>query len=99
MTKETCMVLKPLAVLATLALLLAFIVPQASAQQSKLKVGIIHIGSMTDGGYNQAHAEGIAIMKKNLPGVEVIEVENVPETADLVTAEDRRAFWVRRPHS
>lgn len=55
---------------------------QVSAQQPKLKVGIIHIGSVTDGGYNQAHAEGVAIMKKNLPEVEVIEVENVPESAD-----------------
>jgi basic membrane lipoprotein Med (substrate-binding protein (PBP1-ABC) superfamily) len=54
----------------------------ALGQQPKLKVGIIHIGSITDGGYNQAHAEGVAIMKKNLPEVEVIEVENVPESAD-----------------
>ena len=49
---------------------------------TKLKIGILHVGPMTDGGYNQAHAEGIAAMKKNLPDVEVIEVENVPETAD-----------------
>jgi basic membrane lipoprotein Med (substrate-binding protein (PBP1-ABC) superfamily) len=45
-------------------------------------VGIIHIGSINDAGYNQAHAEGVAVMKKNLPNVEVIEVENVPEGAD-----------------
>ncbi len=50
--------------------------------QAKLKVGVLHIGSVTDGGYNQAHAEGIQEMKKNLPEVEVIEVENVPEAAD-----------------
>jgi basic membrane protein A len=71
-----------LAILTGLALIPAFGAPRVSAQQPKLKVGIIHIGSVTDGGYNQAHAEGIAIMKKNLPGVEVIEVENVPESAD-----------------
>ena len=71
-----------LAVLASLALILAFTAPEAAAQQSKLKVGILHIGSMTDAGYNQAHAEGVQAMKKNLPNVEVLEVENVPEGAD-----------------
>jgi basic membrane protein A len=50
--------------------------------QSKLKVGILHIGSIADAGYNQAHAEGVQVMKKNLPNVEIIEVENVPEGAD-----------------
>jgi basic membrane lipoprotein Med (substrate-binding protein (PBP1-ABC) superfamily) len=68
-----------------LSVLVAFMVvlfagPAAEAQG--LKVGILHIGSMADGGYNQAHAEGIQAMKRNLPGVEVIEVENVPEGAD-----------------
>ncbi len=50
--------------------------------QPKLKVGILHIGSIADAGYNQAHAEGVQVMKKNLPNVELIEVENVPEGAD-----------------
>lgn len=54
----------------------------AEAADPKLKVGILHLGSVTDGGYNQAHAEGIAVMKKNLPEVEVIQVENVPEGSD-----------------
>jgi basic membrane lipoprotein Med (substrate-binding protein (PBP1-ABC) superfamily) len=42
----------------------------------------LHIGSIADAGYNQAHAEGVQVMKRNIPGVEVIEVENVPESAD-----------------
>jgi basic membrane protein A len=50
--------------------------------QPKLIVGILHIGSIADAGYNQAHAEGIQVMKRNVPEVEVIEVENVPEGAD-----------------
>jgi len=50
--------------------------------QPKLIVGILHVGSITDAGYNQAHADGIQAMKRNLPEVEVIEVENVPEGAD-----------------
>ncbi|HVO72223.1 MAG TPA: BMP family ABC transporter substrate-binding protein [Aggregatilineaceae bacterium] len=49
---------------------------------TSLTVGILHVGAITDAGYNEAHADGIAAMKKNLPNVKVIEVENVPETAD-----------------
>jgi basic membrane lipoprotein Med (substrate-binding protein (PBP1-ABC) superfamily) len=55
---------------------------EAAAGEPKLIVGILHIGSITDAGYNQAHAEGVQVMKKNLPDVEVIEVENVPESAE-----------------
>jgi basic membrane lipoprotein Med (substrate-binding protein (PBP1-ABC) superfamily) len=64
-----------------LALMIVLVAGPAAEAQG-LKVGILHIGSMVDGGYNQAHAEGIQAMKRNLPGVEVIEVENVPEGAD-----------------
>src|SRR5262249_41620106 len=53
-----------------------------AAAQPKLKVGVVHLGSINDAGYNQAHAEGVRIMKANLPQVEVIQVENVPEGAD-----------------
>jgi len=73
---------------AFLAILTGFVVAlvlshaATSSAQSKLKVGILHIGSIADAGYNQSHAEGVQIMKKNLPNVEVIEVENVPEGAD-----------------
>jgi basic membrane protein A len=74
--------MKIIAILATLALILSPGPPAADAQEPKLKVGILHIGSIADAGYNQSHAEGIQVMKKNLPGVEVIEVENVPEGAD-----------------
>ncbi len=62
--------------------LAAKLCPAGAATEPKLKVGILHIGSITDAGYNQAHAEGAQVMKKNLPNVEVIEVENVPEGAD-----------------
>src|SRR5262245_9961429 len=55
---------------------------QAADAQPKLKVGVVHLGSINDAGYNQAHAEGVRIMKANLPEVEVIQVENVPEGAD-----------------
>jgi len=78
--KSSSMMAQVLAILA--ALVVAFSLPQTTAAQPALKVGILHIGSINDAGYNQAHAEGVQVMKKNLPNVEVIEVENVPEGAD-----------------
>jgi simple sugar transport system substrate-binding protein len=44
-----------------------------------LTVGFIYVGAKDDCGYNQAHAQAAAEMKK-LPGIRVIEEENVPET-------------------
>ena len=45
-------------------------------------VGALHVGAITDAGYNQAHHAGLEVMLANLPNVELIEVENVPESAD-----------------
>jgi basic membrane protein A len=70
------------ALAALLSGVLVLSVAASSATAAGLKVGVVHIGSVTDGGYNQAHAEGIQAMKRNVPGVEVITVENVPEGAD-----------------
>ncbi|MFT6887932.1 MAG: basic membrane protein A [Paracoccaceae bacterium] len=47
-----------------------------------LTVGFIYVGPKDDFGYNQAHAEGAAAVKA-MPGVTVIEEENVPETVDV----------------
>ena len=47
-----------------------------------LVVGFIYVGPRDDYGYNQAHAEGAAIIK-SMPGVKVIEEEKVPETIDV----------------
>jgi len=47
--------------------------------QSPITVGIIYVGPRDDFGYNQAHAEAAAQLKK-LAGVKVAEEENVPET-------------------
>jgi len=44
-----------------------------------LTVGFIYVGPKTDYGYNQAHAEGAAVVAK-LPGVKIREEEMVPET-------------------
>ncbi len=71
-----------LLLLTGLVMVIVFNLTGIASAQPKLKVGILHIGSIADAGYNQAHAEGAQIMKKNLPNVELIEVENVPEGAD-----------------
>ena len=51
----------------------------ASAQKP-MTVGVIYVGPREDYGYNQAHAQAAAEIKK-MPGIKVVEEENVPETA------------------
>ena len=60
------------------ALSLAPLTPWALAQ-APLTVGIIYVGPKDDFGYNQAQAQAAAELKK-LPGIKVVEEENVPET-------------------
>jgi basic membrane protein A len=47
--------------------------------QKPLVVGFIYVGPRDDYGYNQAHAEAAAVLKK-MPGLKVVEEEKVPET-------------------
>ena len=47
-----------------------------------LTVGFIYVGAKDDYGYNQAHAEGAAALK-GMPGVTLVEEENVPESVDV----------------
>ena len=44
-----------------------------------LTVGVVYVGARDDFGWNQAHAVGVQALK-SVPGVTVIEEENVPET-------------------
>jgi len=53
-----------------------------AAAQTTLKVGAIYVGSVHDYGYNEAMHDGLMAMKKAIPGVTVLEAENVPETAE-----------------
>jgi basic membrane protein A and related proteins len=62
---------------ATLALAGALPVRPASAKDTV--VGFVYVGSRDDYGYNQAHAQGAAALKK-LTGITVVEEEKVPET-------------------
>jgi basic membrane protein A and related proteins len=47
-----------------------------------LMVGFIYVGPKDDYGYNQAHAEAAALLKK-MPSVKIVEEEKVPETDDV----------------
>ena len=48
--------------------------------QAPLVVGVIYVGPRGDFGYNQAQAAAATALKK-MPGLKVVEEENVPETA------------------
>ncbi len=52
-----------------------------------LEIGFLYVGARDDYGYNQAHAEGAAAVKK-MPGVKVLEEERIPETVDVVKSMD-----------
>lgn len=55
--------------------------PSNAVAADKLVVGALYVGPKTDYGWNQAHAEGVATLKKL--GVKVIEEERVPETIQV----------------
>lgn len=57
---------------------LAVAAPWAWAQKP-MTLGFIYVGPKDDYGYNQAHAEAVAEVKK-MAGLKVVEEENVPET-------------------
>lgn len=57
----------------------AFGLSSGAQAQKPLVVGFIYVGPRDDYGYNQAHAEAAAVLKK-MPGVKVVEEEKVPET-------------------
>jgi simple sugar transport system substrate-binding protein len=55
---------------------------QRASAQTPLTIGFVYVGPKDDYGYNQSHATGAAMLK-SLPGVTVVEEENVPETVDV----------------
>lgn len=63
----------------SLATLSPFALRHALAQKA-LTVGVIYVGPRDDFGYNQAQALAAAEVKK-MPGIKLVEEENVPETA------------------
>ncbi|MDQ1300248.1 MAG: basic rane protein [Chloroflexota bacterium] len=51
-------------------------------QAGKFNVAMVLIGPHDDGGWSQAHYEGLEYIKKNMENVNIAYVENVPEGAD-----------------
>ena len=58
---------------------------QSLAEGETLKVGFIYVGSQKDMGYNQAAFEGSQWLETHLDNVEVVNAENIPETAEVQT--------------
>jgi basic membrane protein A and related proteins len=53
---------------------------RSALAQKALTIGVIYVGPRDDFGYNQSQAAAAAELKK-MPGVKLVEEENVPETA------------------
>ncbi len=51
-------------------------------EEGKFNVAMVLIGPHDDGGWSQAHYEGLLYVEQNVPNVHVAYVENVPEGAD-----------------
>jgi len=49
------------------------------AAQQKLKAGFIYVGPIGDFGWTNAHDRGRRLAEKNVPGLETVYVESVPE--------------------
>jgi len=51
-------------------------------ESGKYNVAMVLIGPHDDGGWSQAHYEGLLYLEKNVPNSHVAYIENVPEGAD-----------------
>lgn len=67
---------------AWLALVFCGGIASLSAQAPRLVIGAIYVGSVNDYGYNASFHEALEKVAADLPGVKVLEAENVPETSD-----------------
>jgi basic membrane lipoprotein Med (substrate-binding protein (PBP1-ABC) superfamily) len=54
---------------------------EPSEEEPCLIIGALHGGPVNDAGYNQAMHDSVMAIKENIPCVEIIEAENVPEEA------------------
>jgi basic membrane protein A len=61
---------------------LLFLAALPAAAQTPLTVGAIYVGTANDYGYNRAMKDGLTAMKASVPGLTLLEAENVPETAE-----------------
>ncbi len=69
-------------ILGLCAIALCLAARPAFAENPRLIIGVIYVGSFNDYGYNKSFHDAFAQVARELPGVKVIEAENVPESAD-----------------
>ena len=67
------------AVLGTLA---ALALQPARAENPRLLIGAVYVGSVNDYGYNRSFHDALTQVARDLPGVKLLEAENVPESAE-----------------
>ena len=53
-----------------------------AVEEGKFNVAMVLIGPHDDGGWSQAHYEGLEYIAENLDDVNIAYIENVPEGAD-----------------
>src|SRR5512139_397451 len=53
-----------------------------ATQKGKFNVAFVLIGPHDDGGWSQAHYDGLTYLEKNVPNVHTAYIENVPEGTD-----------------
>ena len=53
-----------------------------AVEKGKFNVAMVLIGPHDDGGWSQAHYEGLQYIEENVPNTHVAYIENVPEGAD-----------------
>ena len=53
-----------------------------ATQSGKFNIAMVLIGPHDDGGWSQAHYEGLLFVEENVPDTHVAYIENVPEGAD-----------------
>ncbi|HEX9161828.1 MAG TPA: BMP family ABC transporter substrate-binding protein [Thermoanaerobaculia bacterium] len=58
------------------------VVAPVDAQQTRLIIGAVYVGSINDFGYNASFHQALTQVAKDIPGVKLVEVENVPETGE-----------------
>jgi basic membrane protein A and related proteins len=54
----------------------------AFAEAPRLTIGAIYVGNVSDYGYNRSFHDALVQVAKELPGVRLLEAENVPESAE-----------------
>jgi len=54
--------------------------------QKPLTIGAVYVGAIHDYGYNISFHEALVQLQKEMPGVKVLEIENVPESGEAERA-------------